>query len=184
MATRYSRNTNMDDDNIVEGRMAGGYREEPELDEPDEEVLEPVTKLVRKMLREREKANQQLERKLQKIVNRRNPTGSSLKPRQGWLGKNKKDLARVDTDRANEDLAVLIAKAVANTGKLASYGHEIATSATEYMYSQDDELPEELQPYGRAISKVLSELLAETVVEGATMYPEISFKEIAKLHRE
>jgi hypothetical protein len=169
---------------VVEGKIAGGYREEPELDELDEEVLEPITKLVRKVLREREKANQQLERKLQKVVNRRNPTGSSLKPRQGWLGKNKKDLARVDTDKGNEDLAVLIAKAVANTGKIAAYGHEIATSATEYMYSQDDELPEELQGYGRAISNVLSELLAETAVEGATMYPELTFKEIAKLFKE
>jgi hypothetical protein len=173
-----------DFDNAVEGKIAGRYREEPELDELDEEVLEPVTKLVRKILKEREKANQQLERKLQKVMNRRNPTGSSLKPRQSWLGKNKKDLARVDTDKGNEDLAVLIAKAIANTGKIAAYGHEIATSATEYMYSQDDELPDELQGYGRVISKVLSELLAETVVEGATMYPEITYREIAKLYKE
>jgi hypothetical protein len=176
--------SNYDFDNVVEGKVAGRYREEPELDELDEEVLEPITKLVRKVLKEREKANQQLERKLQKVMNRRNPTGSSLKPRQGWLGKNKKDLARVDTDKGNEDLAVLIAKAIANTGKIATYGHEIATSATEYMYGRDDELPEELQGYGRAISKVLSELLAETVVEGATMYPELTYKEIAKLYKE
>src|SRR5918999_1956714 len=133
-----------DFDNTVEGKIAGRYREEPDVDELDEEVLEPVTKLVRKILKEREKANQQLERKLQRVVNRRNPTGSSLKPRQGWLGKSKKDLARVDTDKADEDLAVLIAKAVANTGKLAAYGHDIATSATEYMYSQDEELSDEL----------------------------------------
>jgi hypothetical protein len=52
------------------------------------------------------------------------------------------------------------------------------------MYDQDDALSDELHGYGRAISKVLADLLAETAVEGATMYEELSFKRIARRFKE
>jgi hypothetical protein len=136
------------------GKVTGRY-DDPQPDDPEltEEVMDSITKVARKILKEKEKANQELERKLQKIVNKRNPTGSSIRTRRGVLAKNKKDLATVDTEKGNDDLAVLTAKAIGNTTKIATYGHEIATSGTEYMYSIDDALPPELHGYGRALVK-------------------------------
>jgi hypothetical protein len=173
-----------DNGNLVDGTMVGGKRVEPELTE-EEELLEPIYALVRKVIKEKEKTHQKLEKKLRDVVNRRYPTGSSITARrQAIFWKNKRDLAVENTDKGNEDLAVMVARAIVNTGKIGALAHEVATASTEYMYSQDDELRDDVQLYGRALSEVLSEIIATAAVEGTTMYPEIVFKEIGKLYRE
>ena len=173
-----------DNGNLVDGTMVGGKRVEPELTE-EEELLEPIYALVRKVIKEKEKTNQKLEKKLRDVVNRRYPTGSAIVPRrQGLFWKNKQDLASADTAKGNEDLALMVARAIVNTGKIGALAHEVATASTEYMHSQDEELRDGVQPYGRALTEVLSEIIATAVVEGTTMYPEIALKEISKRYRE
>ena len=173
------------DGTVVEGNVVGGKRGEPELTDEEEALLEPMYALVCKVIKEKEKTNQKLEKKLRDIVNRRYPTGSAIQTRrQAIFWKNQKDLATEDTAKGNEDLALMVARAIVSAGKIGALGHDVATASTEYMYGQDDELRDDVQPYGRALTEVLSEIIATAVVEGTTMYPEIALKEISKLYRE
>jgi hypothetical protein len=60
------------------------------------------------------------------------------------------------------------------------YSHYIATEAKKVMMQRDWELPSAVQEYGVLLSGLNSEVLAQTVVEVMTMYPEIALANVKR----
>jgi hypothetical protein len=90
------------------------------------------------------------------------------------------DQARYEAAKANEDLAILLTDIVRNHSRIAVYSHYVATDAKKAMMQRDWELPVEVQEYGALLSGLNSEVLAQTVVEVMTMYPEIALANVKR----
>jgi hypothetical protein len=159
---------------------------EPEPQVVDEEVMGPIVDMVRKVFKEKERAENKLAKKLQSNFNRVaevrwGPSArSAIEVRTGFFGKNSKDLARSDAAKTNEDLAKLLARLLTDYSKLGVFGHQILTEARRVMDERDDELPNGLQTYGHALSLISAELIAHTYTEVMTMFPQLGLEEIAR----
>jgi hypothetical protein len=96
MATRYSRNSNMDDDYIVEGKVVGERARMPE--EGDDDFKSTIAGIAQELIKEKKKHQQTLadavHRSLQKRVAKAkygNPAGSKIQVRRdGFLAKQNK----------------------------------------------------------------------------------------------
>jgi hypothetical protein len=64
------------------------------------------------------------------------------------------------------------------------YSHYIATEAKKVMVQRDWDLPVEVQEYGALLSGLNSEVLAQTVVEVMTMYPELALAEVNRAMKQ
>jgi hypothetical protein len=159
---------------------------DPEPQVVDEEVMAPIMDMVRKVIREKERTEHKLAKKLQSNLNRvaevrwGSSTSSAIAVRTGLFGKNSKDLARSEAAKSNEDLAKLLGRLLTDHGKLGVFGHQILTEARRVMDERDDELPDWLQTYGHALSLIGAEVLAQTYTEIMTMFPQLGLEEIAR----
>jgi hypothetical protein len=186
MATRYSRNNNMDDDNIVEGTMRGGRERIPEEDEDD--YRSTIAGIAEDLIRMKKKHQQTLaeavHRSLQKRVAKAkygNPAGSKIQVRrEGLLARqNKRDLASVEASTVNRNRATLNAQLVSEQGAYFAKGKQFLMQVLQDVYDMDEDLPDELQPIGQALTKFISEALSGTFAEGGTMIGEFGLEEIA-----
>jgi hypothetical protein len=185
MATRYSRNSNMDDDYIVEGKVVGERARMPE--EGDDDFKSTIAGIAQELIKEKKKHQQTLadavHRSLQKRVAKAkygNPAGSKIQVRRdGFLAKqNKRDLASVEASTVNRNRATLNAQLVSEQGAYFAKGKQYVMQVLQDVYDMDADLPEELQPIGQALTKFISEALAGTFAEGGTMIGEFGLEEI------
>jgi hypothetical protein len=165
-------------------RFSGnGKAENPEL--VDEEVVRPLVDFAEKMIKEKEKTTSSIEKRLQQRIAQGqlgNSTRSQIQVRlQGFFRKpHPGDQVRYEAAKANEDLAILLTNIVKDHARIAVYSHYIATEAKKVMMQRDWELPLEVQEYGALLSGLNSEVLAQTVVEVMTMYPEIALANVKR----
>jgi hypothetical protein len=189
MATRYSRNSNMDDeydDNIVEGTMRGGRERSPEGD--DDDYRSTIAGIAEDLIKMKKKHQQTLadavHRSLQKRVAKAkygNPAGSKIQVRrEGLLARqNKRDLASVEASTVNRNRATLNAQLVSEQGAYFAKGKQFVMQVLQDVHDMDEDLPEELQPIGQALTKFISEALTGTFAEGGTMIGEFGLEENA-----
>jgi hypothetical protein len=164
-------------------RFSGiGTNVPPEID--DEEELDPIEALLRKLRRQKGRQHRPLARALERSAVTPPVSASAYiqTRRQGLWGKNRNDQATFDTAKWLEDLARIIAEVPTNTGKIGVHSFNVATRADEYMKGQIDALPEEIQEDAQTLAYYISEVIAATGLEATKMYPEIANKVIADLY--
>jgi hypothetical protein len=164
-----------------------GKSEEPET--VDEEVVRPMVDFVERIIKEKEKTTNSIEKRLQQRIAEGkwgNPARSQIQVRlQGFFRKpHPRDQARYEAAKANEDLAILLTNIVKDHARIAVYSHYIATEAKKVMVQRDWDLPLEVQEYGALLSGLNSEVLAQTVVEVMTMYPELALGEVNRAMKQ
>jgi transcriptional regulator with XRE-family HTH domain len=123
------------------------------------------------------KANWQSIRKILESRLRNPQPGSSIEVRRkGLVRKSARDLARVEDAKFNEDLATLLARISTHHARLAGLSHDVLAQAISVMSKRDRELPAELQAYGA----LLTELIAQTLLEAMVMHPELPLRELVQ----
>jgi hypothetical protein len=186
MATRYSRNSNMDDDYIVEGKVVGERARMSEED--DDDFKSTIAGIAQELINDKKRHQKTLanaiHRSLQKKVAKAkygNPAGSKIQVRrEGLLARqNKRDLASVEASTVNRNRATLNAQLVSEQGAYFAKGKQFVMQVLQDVYDMDEDLPEELQPVGQALTNFISEALTETFAEGGTMIGEFGLEEIA-----
>jgi hypothetical protein len=101
--------------------------------------------------------------------------------REGIFGKpNERDLARVEAEKANRDRATLNAQHLADLGKYAASGKKYVMDVVAYMKDTDEDLPEDLQPIGQALTKISTKILTGTYAESLTMLSAMGMEENAQ----
>ena len=169
------------------GFSRNGTTQDPEA--VAEDVVTPVMDFVQKMIQEKEKTTSATEKRLQQRITE-GKFGSHARAqiqvrRQGLFQRpNARDLARYEAAKANEDLAILLTNVVKDHARIAVYSHYIATEAKKVMVQRDWDLPLEVQEYGALLSGLNSEVLAQTVVEVMTMYPELALAEVNRAMKQ
>ena len=188
MATRYSRNSNMDDeydDYIVEGKVVGERARISEED--DDDFKSTIAGIAQELINEKKKHQKKLadavHRSLKKRVDKAkygNPAGSKLQVRrEGLLARqNKRDLASVEASTVNRNRATLNAQLVSEQGAYFAKGKQYVMQVLQDVHDMDADLPEELQPIGQALTKFISEALTGTFAECGTMIGEFGLEEI------
>jgi hypothetical protein len=163
--------------------IGNGKSEEPET--VDQEVLGTMMNHVQDIIKKHHETTNSLQKRLERRVAEvkwGNPARAPIQVRrEGWLQRpNRRDLARVDAAKAADDLAILLANILKNHARLGVYGHHIATEAKKVMVERNYDLPEEVIEYGALLEELNSELIAQTVAEVMTMYPEIILRETSR----
>lgn len=75
---------------------------------------------------------------------------------------------------------ILNAQHLADLGKYAASGKKDVMDCVEYMTTIDDELPDDLQPIGRALTKISTKILTGTYAESLTMLSVMGLEENTK----
>jgi hypothetical protein len=186
MATRYSRNSNMDDDYIVEGKVVGGRAWNPEED--DEDFRSTIAGVVQELKKEKKKHQKTLadavHRSLQKRVEKAKyatPVDSKIKVRrEGLLARqNARDLKRFEAAKANKDRTILNAELLKLQGEYLRRGKYFVMQVLKDVYEMDEDVPEDLLPIAQALTQYIADALPGTFVEGGNMIGEFGLEEIA-----
>jgi hypothetical protein len=186
MATRYSRNNNMDDDNIVEGTMRGGRERIPEED--DEDYRSTIAGIAEDLINMKKKHQKTLAEAVHRSLQKRaakakyaTPVGSKIQVRREGLllRQNERDRKRFEAAKANTDRAILNAKLVQEQGEYFRRGKYFVMQVLKDVYEMDEDVPEDLLPIAQALTKFIADALPGTFVEGGTMIGEFGLEEIA-----
>ena len=186
MATRYSRNNNMDDDNIVEGIMRGGR--ERITEEEDDDFKSTIAGIAQELVNEKKKHQKKLADAVHSSLKKRvekakyaTPVGSKLQVRREGLllRQNERDRKRFEAAKANKDRAFLNAELIKLQGEYLRRGKYYVMQVLKDVYEMDEDVPEDLLPIAQALTQFITDALPGTFVEGGTMIGELGLEEIA-----
>src|ERR671914_168847 len=189
MATRYSRNSNMDDeygDYIVEGKVVGERARMSEED--DEDFKSTIAGIAQELVNEKKKHQKKLadavHSSLKKQVEKAKyatPVGSKLQVRREGLllRQNARDLKRFEAAKANKDRAILNAELIQLQGEYFRRGKYYVMQVLKDVYEMDEDVPEDLLPIAQALTQFIADALPGTFVEGGTMIGEFGLEENA-----
>jgi hypothetical protein len=144
-------------------RQTSSNNRKPEQEIIDGEVVGRFKEKTRQMLARRFQTN---------LANRvsesqRSAAGQSpIAVRRGLMGANSNDRARDDAYKAVDDLYLLLGGLSARQGRYAAQSHQVFTEALRLMQESNEELAEDMQPYGEATAQIVAQLMAETYILG------------------
>ena len=111
-----------------------------------------------------------------------NPGTADLKPRQSGITRtpDPRDQARVDADKANQELAVLEARMVNLIVRYVVTGKQYVMDAITELISMDASYPASVQPFGQYLTEGAIELIIEAFKQGGEQQAMLMLKEIVQ----
>jgi hypothetical protein len=191
MATRYSRTTNLDDDNIVEGEVVDsgtgdrnerGHGKTPE--ERVEEFLHSVAAGIKKdkktSMEQALEKSRRLRRAEQALGNPGKGSGITVRYEGIRHRANSPDSARFEAQKAGHDHAVLLYDFLVNFAKLIASGKKVGMELFDYLAELDSEYSPALAPQAELMTDWGMEKYLDTFQEVLDMYPSMRLEDIAR----
>jgi hypothetical protein len=110
------------------------------------------------------------------------PGQSPIAIRRGFLHANTNDLARYEAYKGIDDLYILLAGLFARQGRYAAHSHQVFTEALRLIHESVQELPEDMQPYGQALTQIAAQLMAETYTDSVALLRELGLEQLRRAY--